>query len=117
MLLAGDADGEASLATELLQKGSPASQREAMALLREAAKTLPFAKTELAECLLRGCPTPEPDPTEARQLLMDAAAAGDLAALRILAGPVYPNIPSVDPNVVAPERYAWSQFLEQLKVL
>jgi TPR repeat protein len=114
MLLAGDVDGEASLASELLQKGSPESQREAMALLREAAKTLPSAKTELAECLLKGCPTPEPDPTEARRLLMDAASAGDLAALRILAGPVYPSIPNVDPNVPAPERYAWSQVLQRL---
>jgi hypothetical protein len=113
MLLAGDADGEASLATELLQKGSPESQREAMALLREAAKTLPLAKTQLAECLLRGCPTPEPDPTEARQLLIDAASAGDLAALRSLADPVYPNTP-LDPNLPAPERYAWGQFLQRL---
>ena len=114
MLVAGDADGEASLATQLLQKGSPESQREAMALLREAAKTLPFAKTELADCLIKGCPTPESDPTEARQLLMDAASAGDLAALRTLAGPVYPDVPHVDPNLPAPERYAWSQFLQRL---
>jgi len=114
MLVAGDADGEAGLATELLQKGSPESQREAMALLREAAKTLPSAKTELAQCLLKGCPTPEPDPTEAHQLLMDAASAGDLAALRILAGPLYPSVPHLDPNVPAPERYAWSQFLQRL---
>jgi TPR repeat protein len=114
MLLTGDADGEASLAAELLQKGSPESEREAMALLREAAKTLASAKTELAQCLLTGCPTPEPDPTEARQLLSDAASAGDLAALRILAGPVYPGVPHVDPSLPAPDRYAWGQFLERL---
>ena len=114
MLIRGDADGEERLAEELLEKGTRDSQAEAMTLLRDAAGSLPSAKTTLATCLLNGCPTPEPDPTEARQLLMDAAAAGDLAALRILAGPVYPSIPSVDPNVVAPERYAWSQFLERL---
>jgi hypothetical protein len=45
---------------------------------------------------------------------MDAASAGDLAALRILAGPVYPGVPHVDPNLPATERYAWSQFLQRL---
>jgi hypothetical protein len=114
MLIRGDTDGEERLADELLEKGTPESQAEAMTLLRDAAGSLPLAKTTLATCLLNGCPTPEPDPTEARQLLMDAASAGDLAALRILAGPVYPGVPHVDPNLPATERYAWSQFLQRL---
>lgn len=41
-------------------------------------------------CLLRGCPTPVQDPTEARELLMDAALAGDTIALLILAGLALP---------------------------
>ena len=114
MLIRGDADGEERLAEELLEKGTRDSQAEAMTLLRDAAGSLPSAKTTLATCLLNGCPTPEPDPTEARQLLMDAASAGDLATLRILAGPVYPGVPHVDPNLPATERYAWSQFLQRL---
>jgi TPR repeat protein len=114
MLIRGDADGEERLTADLLEKGTPDSQAEAMTLLRDAAGSLPLAKTTLATCLLNGCPTPEPDPTEARQLLMDAASAGDLPALRILAGPVYPGVPHVDPNLPATERYAWSQFLQRL---
>jgi TPR repeat protein len=114
MLIRGDADGEERLAEELLQKGAPDSQAEAMTLLRDAAGSLPLAKTTLATCLLKGCPTPDPDPTEARQLLSDAASAGDLAALRILAGPVYPGVPHLDPTLPAPERYVWSQFLQRL---
>jgi len=115
MLIRGDADGEQSLAEELLEKSTPDSQAEAMTLLRDAAGSLPLAKTTLATCLLNGCPTPAPDPTEARQLLMDAALAGDLRALRFLAGPDHPSIsPYVDPNLPAPERYAWGQFLQRL---
>jgi TPR repeat protein len=114
MLIRGDADGEERLAEELLEKGTPDSQAEAVTLLRDAADRLPSAKTTLATCLIQGCPTPEPDPTEARQLLTDAASAGDLTALRILAGPVYPGIPYVDPNLPAAERYAWSHFLQRL---
>jgi hypothetical protein len=114
MLVHGDADGEDDLAMQLLQKGTPESQAEAMALLREAASTLPSAKSRLAECLLRGCPTPASDPTEARQLLRDAAAAGDLSALMTLAGPTEPAHYDSDPNLPAPERYAWGQFLQRL---
>jgi TPR repeat protein len=114
MLVHGDADGEDDLAMLLLQKATPESQREAMALLREAASTLPSAKSRLAECLLRGCPTPASDPTEARQLLRDAAAAGDLSALMTLAGPMEPTHYDSDPSLPAPERYAWGQFLQRL---
>lgn len=115
MLIRGDADGEQRLAEELLEKRTPDSQAEAMTLLRDAAGSLPLAKTTLATCLLNGCPTPAPDPTEARQLLMDAALAGDLRALQFLAGPDHPSIsPYVDPNLPASERYAWGQFLQRL---
>jgi TPR repeat protein len=114
MLVHGDADGGDELAMLLLQKGTPESQAEAMALLREAASTLPSAKSRLAECLLRGCPTPASDPTEARQLLRDAAAAGDLSALMTLAGPMEPTHYDSDPSLPAPERYAWGQFLQRL---
>jgi hypothetical protein len=114
MLVHGDANGEEDLAIDLLQKGTPESQAEAVALLREAASTLPSAKGRLAECMLRGCPTPASDPTEARQLLRDAAAAGDLSALMTLAGPADPSHADSDPNLPAPERYAWGQFLQRL---
>jgi TPR repeat protein len=114
MLVHGDADGADDLAMRLLQKGTPESQAEAMALLREAAGTLPSAKSRLAECLLRGCPTPASDPTEARQLLRDAAAAGDLSALMTLAGPTDATHADSDPSLPAPERYAWGQFLQRL---
>ena len=114
MLVHGDADGGEDLAMLLLQKGTPEGQAEAMTLLREAASTLPSAKSRLAECLLRGCPTPASDPTEARQLLRDAAAAGDLSALMTLAGPTEPTHYDSDPSLPAPERYAWGQFLQRL---
>jgi TPR repeat protein len=114
MLVHADADGADDLAMRLLQKGTPESQAEAMALLREAAGTLPSAKSRLAECLLRGCPTPASDPTEARQLLRDAAAAGDLSALMTLAGPTDATHADSDPSLPAPERYAWGQFLQRL---
>jgi TPR repeat protein len=114
MLVHGDADGEDDLAMRLLQKGTPESQAEAMALLREAAGTLPSAKSRLAECLLRGCPTPASDPNEARQLLRDAAAAGDLSALMTLAGPTDATHADSDPSLPTAERYAWGQFLQRL---
>ena len=114
MLVHGDADGGEDLAMLLLQKGTPESQAEAMTLLREAAGTLPSAKSRLADCLLRGCPTPASDPTEARQLLRDAATAGDLSALMTLAGPTDATHADSDPSLPAPERYAWGQFLQRL---
>jgi hypothetical protein len=114
-LVAGDADAEENLARDLLQKGTPASQAQAMTLLRAAADASPAAKAELATCLLQGCPTPATDPTEARQLLTEAASAGDLTALLILAGPQGPAAWNPDPDLPMPERYAWTQFLEQLQ--
>jgi len=113
-LVHGDADGEEDLAIDLLKKGTPDSQAEAMALLRAAAATLPSARSRLADCLLRGCPTPASDPTEARQLLRDAAAAGDLSALLTLAGSTDPSHADSDPSLPPPERYAWAQFLQRL---
>ncbi|TLY66193.1 MAG: hypothetical protein E6K47_13790 [Gammaproteobacteria bacterium] len=113
-LVHGDADGEEDLAIDLLKKGTPDSQAEAMALLRAAAATLPSARSRLADCLLRGCPTPASDLTEARQLLRDAAAAGDLSALLTLAGPTDPSHADSDPSLPPPERYAWAQFLQRL---
>jgi hypothetical protein len=114
MLVAGDADGELRLADELLQKGTAASQAEALALLRQAATSLPGAKTELAKCLLNGCPTPAPDAVEARQLLTDAALGGDPVALTMLSGATDPTF--FDPASVLPasEQYAWSQFQQRL---
>jgi hypothetical protein len=114
-LVAGDAEAEENLARNLLQKGTPESQAQAMTLLRAAAANSPSAKTELATCLLQGCPTPAADPTEARQLLTEAAATGDLAALMVLAGPQGPAGWNPDPDLPMPERYAWSQFLQQLQ--
>jgi hypothetical protein len=114
MLVHGDVQGAENLATELLQKDTPATQAEAVTLLREAARTSPSAKTQLALCLLKGCPTPAPDPTEARQLLTDAALAGDYFALRTLAGSANPGDFDLDPNFPASERYAWGQFFQRL---
>jgi hypothetical protein len=114
MLMPGDADGQLRLADELLQKGTADSQAEALALLRQAASTSPSASTELAKCLLKGCPTPAPDSMEARQLLTDAALGGDLGALIMLSGATDPQF--FDPASVLPasEQYAWSQFLQRL---
>ncbi len=114
MLVHGDAESEENLARLLLDKHTPESQAEALTLLRQASSSSPLAKTELATCLLQGCPTPAPDPTEARQLLRDAAAAGDLSALMTLAGPRDPGWADPDPNLPPPERYAWAQFLRRL---
>jgi hypothetical protein len=114
MLVRGDAEGEEKLATDLLLKNTPASQAEAATLLREAARTLPSAKTRLAACLLTGCPTPAPDPTEARELLTAAAASGDYKALWTLTGPAFNGAPDPDPSMPTPERYAWGEFLQRL---
>jgi hypothetical protein len=114
MLVAGDADGELRLADELLQKGTTESQVEALALLRQAASTLPGAKLELAKCLLNGCPTPAPDPVEARQLLTDAALGGDLIALTMLSGATDPKFFDSASILPASEQYAWSQFQQHL---
>jgi len=114
MLIPGDAEDQEDLAQLLLQKNTPDSQAEALKLLRDAAKSSPSAKTALARCLLKGCPTPAPDPAEARQLLTDAARAGDLLALMTLAGPADSRGADLDPNLPAPERYAWSEFLQRL---
>lgn len=114
MLVPGDADGEYQLALALLQKRTAGSEAEAAALLRQAAQTLPGAKSELAKCLLKGCPTPAADPAEAHQLLADAALAGDPAALGMLSGATDPK--SFDPSSIlsAAEQYAWSQFRRRL---
>ena len=77
-LVAGDAEAEENLARNLLQKGTPESQAQAMTLLRAAAANSPSAKTELA-------------------------------------GPQGPAGWNPDPDLPMPERYAWSQFLQQLQ--
>jgi hypothetical protein len=113
-LAPGDADAKAELAHALLQKDTPESQAEAMTLLRDAADGSPDAAEELARCLLKGCPTPAADPTEAQGLLVAAASAGNLAALMALAGPADPEGYDLDPNLPPTERYAWGQFLQRL---
>jgi hypothetical protein len=113
-LVAGDAEGQLKLANGLLKQATPASQAEALDLLRQAAVTLPSAKTALADCLLKGCPTPATDPTEARTLLTDAASSGDKFALLILAGPIGPEYHDWYPSLPQPERYAWAQYLRKL---
>jgi hypothetical protein len=114
LLIPGDAESQLKLARGLLEKGTLDSQAEAMTLLREAARASRPAQMELAICLIQGCPIPAHDPTEARELLMDAALAGNPAALRILAGPKNPGYGDMDPTLPAPERYAWGQFRERL---
>ena len=113
-LVPGDAEAEETLATLLLQKDTPDSQAEAQALLEAAAASSPSAKTALARCMLQGCPTPAPDKHAAHQLLVDAASAGDLLALTMLAGPANPEGHDLYPDLPAPERYAWGQFLQHL---
>jgi TPR repeat protein len=113
-LVPGDSDGQFQLAGTLLGKGTPASQKEALSLLEEAAKTLPAAKTQLARCMLQGCPTPASDPAEARTLLAAAALAGDSMALRMLSGPDDASQPDLDPTLPAVDRYVWSQFWRRL---
>jgi hypothetical protein len=113
-LVAGDADGQLKLASELLQKGTADSLGEALALLREAANASPSAKTTLAECLLKGCPTPAPDTREATQLLTDAALSGDPLALRMMSGTVGPQFFDAASILPDSERYAWSKFLQRL---
>lgn len=110
-LVSGDTDSQLELALDLLKKGTPDSQGEAFTLLREAASSSPRAKTELAECLLKGCPTPAPDTREATQLLTDAALSGNPLALRIMSGTVGFDAELIPP---ASERYAFSKFLQRL---
>jgi TPR repeat protein len=113
-LVAGDADGQLKLARELLEKGTPSSQAEALALLREVAGASPSAKTELATCLLKGCPTPAPDSREATQLLSEAAISGDVIALKMLSGNMGQKFFDADSILPPSERYAWSVFLKRL---
>jgi len=98
----------------LLQKGRADDQAEALGLLRQAADALPAAKTELAKCLLTGCPTPAPDANEGRQLLMDAARAGDMVALTMLAGMTDPQASDATSLLPLPDQYAWSQLYQRL---
>jgi hypothetical protein len=114
MLVPGDADAQLRLAFELQQQGTADSQAEAEALFRQAASALPAAKSELARCLLTGCPTPASDLTEAHQLLEEAALAGDFSALIMLSGATDPKYLDLTSIVPAPEQYAWSQFLQRL---
>jgi hypothetical protein len=114
-LMHGDAQAEEDLAVLLLQKDTRESQAEALALLEQAAASSPSAKSMLARCMLEGCPTPADDRSDARKLLTDAAAAGDLSALQMLAGPAFPEGHDSYPDLPAPERYAWGQFLERLQ--
>lgn len=114
MLVPGDVEGEYQLALALLQKRTADSEAEAAALLRQAAQTLPGAKSELAKCLLKGCPTPVSDPAEAHQLLADAALAGDPAALGMLSGATDPKYFEPSSIMSVAEQYAWSQFRRRL---
>jgi hypothetical protein len=109
-LLRGDAEAEEALATLLLQKRTPDSQAEAVTLLRDAADSSPSAKPALARCMLQ---TPAPDRSGAHQLLVDAATSGDLFALMTLAEPASPEY-DLYPDLPAPERYAWGEFLQRL---
>ena len=113
-LVAGDADGQLNLAVELLQKGTPASQDEALALLRESAKASPAAKTHLAICYLQGCPTPAADAREAVQLLTEAALGGDSLALLLISGDARTKIFDAESVLPVSERYAWSTFRRRL---
>jgi hypothetical protein len=113
-LVPGDADGQLKLAFELQQRGTADSQAEAEALFRQAAGARPAARSELAKCLLNGCPTPASDPSEARELLADAALAGDYQALIMLSGATDPKYLDLTSIVPATEQYAWSQFRERL---
>jgi|GEM_PF-1389609 len=114
-LMRGDAEAEESLAWDLLQKGTPESQAEALTLLGEAADSSPSAKTALARCMLEGCPTPAADRGAAHQLLVDAASSGDFFALMTLAGPANPEAHDAYPDLPAPERYVWGRFLQRLQ--
>jgi len=113
--VSGDAEADENLARLLLQKGTPDSQAEAVTLLENAAASSSSAKAALAQCLLDGCPTPAPDRGVAHQLLVEAATAGDLLALRTLAGPVNPEARDAYPDLPAPERYDWGWFLQRLQ--
>jgi TPR repeat protein len=114
-LVPGDAAARLKLASALQQRGRPADQPEVESLLREAAATLPAAQTELAKCLLAGCPNPAPDPAEAHELLIDAARAGDQLALVILSG-ASSLTRLVDEGLESrPEVYAWSRVRKALE--
>jgi len=112
---AGDPNGVEALADALLRKDAPASQAEAVTLLRTAAKNSAVAKTRLAVCLLEGCPTPAAEPDEARQLLTAAASAGELEALRRLSGETAVVAGPGAIDVPVAERYAWSEMLHRLQ--
>lgn len=113
-LVRGDAEAEENLATLLMDKGTLDSRAEALTLLERSAESSSSAKTALATCMLEGCPTPASDRGAAHQLLVDAAQAGDMLALRTLAGPADPGARDPYPDLPAPERYAWSRFLQRL---
>lgn len=112
---AGDPNGAEALADALLRKDTHASQAEAVTLLRSAARNSATAKTRLAACLLEGCPTPATETDEARQLLIEAASAGELEALRRLSGETAVVAGPGAIDVPVPERYAWSEMLHRLQ--
>jgi hypothetical protein len=110
-LMAGDAEGAEELANALLSKDTPESRTEAVALLRDAARTSASAKAQLAACLLHGCPTADAEPDEAVRLLTAAASEGNLQALLMLTSEQSGNDPLPLP---AADRYAWDQMLQKL---
>ncbi|TLY97133.1 MAG: hypothetical protein E6K44_00895 [Gammaproteobacteria bacterium] len=90
MLIPGDAEDQEDLAQLLLQKNTPDSQAEAVKLLRDAAESSPSAKTALARCLLKGCPTNllalSPVDAAAAQARSAALLAAQLNKTRALLG-------------------------------
>ncbi len=117
-LAPGDAEGATELARALLNRGSAVDQAQALALLRGASDRSPEAARRLANCMLSGCPTPDPDPAEAQRLLGSAALAGNYTALAQLASPPPANPATQnqmpDAQLGPADRLAWSQLLTTL---
>ncbi|MBS0379388.1 MAG: hypothetical protein JSS29_12930 [Proteobacteria bacterium] len=117
-LAPGDDEWATDLADALLRRGTAQDRAQAVALLRKASERSPDAARQLADCMLSGCPTPDPDPAEAQRLLGSAALAGNYTALEQLASPPPANPATQgqlpDAQLGPADRFAWSQLLTTL---
>jgi hypothetical protein len=110
----GNAYDQMRIAGWLLVDGRTEQQIEAMKWLKQAARTLPDAKAELAACLIQGCPTPSDDLIAAHDLLKAAARQGSRVAISILADGSEAARRGLNLDLSPTERYAWQQLYDDL---
>ena len=113
---AGSAQAQYQLGTNLIASTDRTQQAAGVQWLQRAAESIPFAKTLLAICEMKGCPDPGGDIDHAQKLLTEAALAGDYQTLSAMTGEGYwaDSLRSNRLALSADQAYAWNQFFESL---